>query len=151
MVWLPVFGIFNVCTDVDACNCTQGLCGHSKRVCIWNWLWEKNPSPHQGLEPLSVLHLAFQSDALPTKLFFPPQHARSSWVCCQVNNWYLQDNMGWFWMTLTVPVNLSFLFIYKHDTSFMMHTFHAVSQQFMYHGLILQIWLERFTSKYMWK
>ena len=22
VVWLPVFGIFNVCTDVDACNCS---------------------------------------------------------------------------------------------------------------------------------
>ena len=24
MVWLPVFGIFNVRTDVDACDCTRG-------------------------------------------------------------------------------------------------------------------------------
>ena len=25
MVWLPVFGIFNMRTDVDTCKCTQGL------------------------------------------------------------------------------------------------------------------------------
>ena len=25
MVWLPLFGIFNVRTDVGVCNCTQGL------------------------------------------------------------------------------------------------------------------------------
>ena len=24
MVWLPVFGIFNVRTDVDVCDCTRG-------------------------------------------------------------------------------------------------------------------------------
>ena len=29
---LPVFGIFNVCTDVDACNYTQGMYEHRKRV-----------------------------------------------------------------------------------------------------------------------
>ena len=33
MVWLPAFGIFNVSTDVDACDCTRGLYGHRKRVC----------------------------------------------------------------------------------------------------------------------
>ena len=33
MVWLPVFGIFNVRTDVDACDCIRGLYGHRKRVC----------------------------------------------------------------------------------------------------------------------
>ena len=33
MAWLPVFETFNVCTDVDACDCTQGLYGHRKRVC----------------------------------------------------------------------------------------------------------------------
>ena len=33
VVWLPVFGIFNVHTDADACDCTQGLYRHCKRVC----------------------------------------------------------------------------------------------------------------------
>ena len=33
MVWLPVFGIFNVRADVDACDCTRGLCGHRQTVC----------------------------------------------------------------------------------------------------------------------
>ena len=27
------FGIFNVYTDVDACDCTRGLYGHPKKVC----------------------------------------------------------------------------------------------------------------------
>ena len=31
-VWLPVFGIFSMHTDVDACNCTQGLYGHRKTL-----------------------------------------------------------------------------------------------------------------------
>ena len=30
--WLPVSGIFNVCTDVDACDCTQVLYGHCKSL-----------------------------------------------------------------------------------------------------------------------
>ena len=59
MVWLPVFGIINVRTDVDACGCTRGLYGHGKRVCTESRLWEKNPLPHRGLEPASVLRLAF--------------------------------------------------------------------------------------------
>ena len=41
MVWLPVFGILT-CTDVDAYNCTRGLYGHRKRVCIGSCLGEKS-------------------------------------------------------------------------------------------------------------
>ena len=51
MVWLPVFEIFNVRTDVDACDCTRGLCRPHERVCTGSWLWEKSPLPHLGLEP----------------------------------------------------------------------------------------------------
>ena len=45
MVWLPVFEIFNVCTDVDACDCTQGLCRHLERVCTGSLpchTWDSN-------------------------------------------------------------------------------------------------------------
>ena len=69
MVWLPVFGIMNVHTDVDACDCTRGLHEHSKRVFTGSWLWGKNPLLHRGLEPVSALRLAFQSGTLPTELF----------------------------------------------------------------------------------
>ena len=57
---------FNVCTDVDACDCTRGLYGHRKVVCNKSWLWERNPLPPLGLEPASVLRLDFQTGALPT-------------------------------------------------------------------------------------
>ena len=70
MVWLPVFGIFNVRTDADVCNCMCAY-GHGNRVGTGNWLWEKNSLLHWGLEPISVLLLAFRSDALPTELFLP--------------------------------------------------------------------------------
>ena len=30
MVWLPTFGIFNMCADVIACHCTWELYGHQK-------------------------------------------------------------------------------------------------------------------------
>ena len=36
MVRLPVFGVFNVLTDVDAYDCTRGLYEHSNRVCAGN-------------------------------------------------------------------------------------------------------------------
>ena len=42
VVCLPVFGILNMHSDVDACNCTQGLYEHCKRVCTDSWLREKN-------------------------------------------------------------------------------------------------------------
>ena len=61
--------IFNMRTYTDACDCTRGLYRCCKRVCAGSGLWEKNPLPHQGLEPASVLCLAFQSDALPTEMF----------------------------------------------------------------------------------
>ena len=31
MVWLSAFGIFSVCTDVDARDCSQGLYGHHEK------------------------------------------------------------------------------------------------------------------------
>ena len=42
MVWLPTFGIFNMHIDVDACNFTQRLYKHGKRVCTESWLGEKS-------------------------------------------------------------------------------------------------------------
>ena len=55
-VWLPVLGTFNVRTDVvvNACDCTQGLCRHHKRVCAESWLWEKNLLLNWGVEPTSA-------------------------------------------------------------------------------------------------
>ena len=56
-VHVSVCGIFNVRTDADACDCTRGLYRH-----------RKTDLPHRGFEPASVLSLALQSAALPTKL-----------------------------------------------------------------------------------
>ena len=55
------YGIFNVRTDGNACDCTRGCTNTSKRVCTESWLLEKNPGPHRGIEPASA---ACQSDAL---------------------------------------------------------------------------------------
>ena len=49
-----MFGIFNVCADVDACDYTQGLYKHRKRVDTESRLWEKNPLLHQGIRPAAV-------------------------------------------------------------------------------------------------
>lgn len=57
LVWLLVLGIIER-TDVYACNCTQGLYKHRKRVRPERWLWETNPLPHQGVEPASTVHWA---------------------------------------------------------------------------------------------
>ena len=36
---------FNVSVDVDACDCTQGMHKHHKRVCTDSRFWEKNLCP----------------------------------------------------------------------------------------------------------
>ena len=59
MLCMPVLGMFNMHTCVDAWDCAEGLYGHCKRLCIGSWLWEKIPFDHRELEPTSVLHLAF--------------------------------------------------------------------------------------------
>ena len=77
MVWLPVFGILNVRTDVDACDCTLGLNGQHETV-----QWElnlkmrrKNKKKKQkkknapGLEPAPIFRLGFRSDVVATDLF----------------------------------------------------------------------------------
>ena len=59
-------------TYLDVCDYTQWLCEHCKRICTESQLWEENPLPRQGIEPLSVLHQAFWSDILiPTELPCP--------------------------------------------------------------------------------
>ena len=90
-VRLPVRGIFSVHTDVNACDCTQGMYGHHKRVCAESVLWEKNPLPHGGIKPASA---AWQSDALATELhpclsstFSPPIYLS---FCMQLP-WFLLD------------------------------------------------------------
>ena len=66
IVWLIVFGIFNVHTESDASDFTQG---HMNIIGDFALTvdWEKNPLMHNGSEPVSVWHLAFQSDAVPTE------------------------------------------------------------------------------------
>ena len=83
MVWLPVFGNFNVRTDVDACDCTRGMCGHRKRVRTESRLWEKNPLPHRGLGQTHVSTApGFPSDTLPTGLPPPPLSASNPLMIC---------------------------------------------------------------------
>ena len=82
MAWLPVFGIFNMCTGFGACAATQGLSRHCKRV-HWrlrlgalkvmsryteSYIWERTALPHQGIEPMSV------RDTQPTELSHPQNH-----------------------------------------------------------------------------
>ena len=71
MEYLPAYGIFNMLTDVSACNCTQGLCKHCEIVYPEGGDWEKNPMPHWGIKPPSVLCLTFWSDTLPSELTPP--------------------------------------------------------------------------------
>ena len=59
------YRIFNVCTTVNACNCTWGCTDTHKRVCTESWLWENHPLLHQGTKPASAV---WRSEALPTEL-----------------------------------------------------------------------------------
>ena len=61
------------CTELKAGDfkrvCTELKAGDFKRACTELKAGEKNPLPHLGLEPASVLRgLAFQWDAVPTEL-----------------------------------------------------------------------------------
>ena len=76
------YRIFNVCTDVNACGCTRGVYGHCERVCTESWLWEKNPLPHQGIEPASA---AWLSDVL-TELHSNP-NSQLSYTPSPTPNW----------------------------------------------------------------
>ena len=69
MVWLPVFGMFNVRSYADACSCTRGLYGHRKSICT-EADFERNIPCHTS--DSKHTHVAFQSDSLPTGLF--PKH-----------------------------------------------------------------------------
>ena len=62
------YGIFNVRTDVNACDCTRG-CTDTVRDSALKADWEKNPLPHRGMEPVPA---ASRSDALQIKLPPPP-------------------------------------------------------------------------------
>ena len=42
VVRLPVFGTFNECTDVDACDSTWGLCKYCKGVFTESWLGQES-------------------------------------------------------------------------------------------------------------
>ena len=58
-VWLPMLGILNVYTDVNACDCTRGLYGHRKSLHWKLTLGEKSLAPSGNRTSLSgvpVLH-----------------------------------------------------------------------------------------------
>ena len=66
MVRLPVLGTVNVPTQLLMhATAHRGLCGHGKKM-LWKLTVEKHLLPHRGLEPASVLYVAFQSDAMYT-------------------------------------------------------------------------------------
>ena len=61
---MPVFGIFNVRTDVDAHATVHGRgCTNAVRESALKvHSGKQNPLPHLGIEPASILRLAFQLD-----------------------------------------------------------------------------------------
>ena len=70
MGWPSLFGIVSVNTDADACDCTRGLRRHceTEGLALEADPLKKNPLPHQGIKPTSVLCLAFWSGTLPAEL-----------------------------------------------------------------------------------
>ena len=55
MAWLPVFGMVNVGTDVDACERARGLCGYGKGVCKEVGSVRKIPCRTRDSNPPSIL------------------------------------------------------------------------------------------------
>ena len=98
---LSVFGVVNVHTDVNACDCTWRLCKHCKRVFAESWLWEKNPLPRWGVKLASVLCPAFWSDALPTA---PRREAGDGW--CHPPVW---NHRAVIWFPFLISLLVFFL------------------------------------------
>ena len=65
--------ISNMHTDVNASDCTQGVYWDHSRACTESWLWEKNPLPHRGIEPVLAM---YRSNILPTELQPNPINSR---------------------------------------------------------------------------
>ena len=61
MVRLPVLGIFNVRTNINARNYTQVLYEHRKHL-HWKLTLGEKSLPHVGLEPVPVLRHALPAD-----------------------------------------------------------------------------------------
>ena len=104
------YRIFNVSTDVNACNCTRRCTDTRKRVCTESWLWEENPLLHRGIEPASA---AWRSDALPmsyilnpSALFFSQAQSNASW-----SRWWAKSTQT----RVVSPVLLSSFGLHSHN------------------------------------
>ena len=68
-------GIFNVRTDINACECTRGCTDTVKESAMKVDSGRKIPCRTRGIEPTSA---AYRSDALPTELH--PRPSAADWV-----------------------------------------------------------------------
>ena len=78
---------FNVCTDVNACDCARGCT--DTRVCTESSPWEKNALPHRRIEPASA---ACRSHALTNWATFHPRLYHCCFYtgyCCSLRYWTL--------------------------------------------------------------
>ena len=93
------YGMFNVHTNVNACDCTRGCTDTRKRVCTESWHWEKNPLPHRGIEPASA---ACRSDVPATELH--PQKTKR-----------LAKATAGVWLPSSLPASDSLCYIRLHN------------------------------------
>ena len=102
MVWPPVLGIFNMCTDVKPCNCTWG-CTDTQRESALKLDPGRKILLHWGLQPTSVLCLGFSvgcstSWAISTPWYKEKDHQlRSCSPGCRYWNWLGDRQHIWQW------------------------------------------------------
>ena len=61
------YAIFNVHTDVNACDCTRGCADTVRESALKVDSGGKNPSPHQGMEPVNrTCPTLYQPSYMPT-------------------------------------------------------------------------------------
>ena len=58
------YGIFNVCADVNACDCMRGCMDTVRESALKVDSGRKNPFPHRGIKPTLVM---CRSDAVPAE------------------------------------------------------------------------------------
>ena len=118
MVWLPLFGIYNMRADTDACNCPQWLYRHLQRVCTESWPRVKSPSPRQGPKPASVLCLGISVGRSTNWALSIPLCGGECFTLtrCQVWQWPKKINIRTAWKQSCWILSVSKLMMYHKTT-----------------------------------
>ena len=160
MVWLPVFGIFNMLTDVDACDCTRGCTDTLRESTLEVDSGRKIPCCTRDLNLGQYCTWLF-SQRMLYQLSYPCPNILlvicQSWLCCRASaceaTWrslfrLLAQNItwdvliGWSYMTVTLQAFGTEYYLWCSDW-LKLHDSH--SSGFWHRILLVTFWLAEAT------